>query len=64
MFDNNTYNILMQLTQEHKTLWRIKNEYKNDAGECSECYAFWEKLEKEGEQRIQTLEGLLKKYMP
>ena len=54
----------MQLTQEHKTLWRIKNEYKNDAGECSECSAFWEKLEKEGEQRIQTLEGLLKKHMP
>jgi hypothetical protein len=54
----------MQLTQEHKTLWRIKNAYKSDAAGCPECHDFWEKLEKEGEQRIAHLEELLMKYRP
>lgn len=64
MFDNNTYNLLMELTQEHKKVWRIKNEYKNDAAGCAECHEFWDKLEKEGEQNITKLEALLKKHMP
>jgi hypothetical protein len=64
LFDNNSYNLLMQLTQEHKTIWRIKNEYKSDAAGCPECHQFWEKLEKEGEQRIARLEELLMKYKP
>ena len=64
MFDNNAYNLLMQLTQEHKTLWRIKNEYKVDAAGCPECHEFWDRMEKEGEQRIARLDELLMKYRP
>lgn len=63
MLDNNAYNLLMQLTQEHKTLWRIKNSYKKDANACSQCQEFWCKLEKEGEERIACLEELLKPHM-
>ena len=31
MFDNDTYNLMEQLEIENRSLWRIKNSYKNDA---------------------------------
>lgn len=47
MLDNHVYNLLEQLSQEHKSLYRIKNIYtKDDAAECEECVAFWEKTER------------------
>jgi hypothetical protein len=48
LLDNNAYNLLMQLTQEHKTLWRIKNKYKKDAKACSECKEFWLNSKRKG----------------
>lgn len=54
----------MQLTQESKTLWRIKNEYKRDGKYCPDCLAFWEELEVEEEERIKKIELLLKDHMP
>lgn len=64
MLDDNAYNLIMQLTQESKTLWRIKNNYKMNAKFCPECRAFWEELEREGEQRVDRIERLLKDHMP
>ncbi len=63
MYDNNSFNLLRQMVQEHKLLWQIKNNYKSDAASCPECHAFWEKLEKETEQRVAKLEELIKKHM-
>lgn len=63
MLDNNVYNLIMQITQENKTLWRIKNNYKKEAAGCPECQKFWEKLEKEGEENIAMLEELIKKNL-
>jgi hypothetical protein len=54
----------MQLTQEHKTLWRIKNFYKSDAASCEECHEIWEMIEKQSEARIAKLEELVMKHMP
>jgi hypothetical protein len=62
MLDNNTYNLLTQLVEEHQSLWRIKNNYKADAKGCSECEAFWKKLEKDKDDHIKELEELLKKH--
>ena len=62
MYDNNSFNLLRQMVQEHKLLWQIKNNYKSDAAVCPECHEFWEKLEKETEQRVARLETLIKKY--
>jgi hypothetical protein len=64
VFDNTTYDLIMQLTQEHKTLWRIKNNYKKDAAACKECREFWEDLEKQCEANIARLEELVMKHMP
>lgn len=63
MLDNNTYNLMLQMTEEHKSLWRIKKMYKDDAEDCEECRAFWQKMEKDKKGHIQELEGLIKNHM-
>ena len=63
LFDDNVYNLMMQLTTEHQSLWRIKEMYKKDAAECSECLEFWQALEKDKEKNIQRLTELLKKHI-
>ncbi|MFH1956055.1 MAG: hypothetical protein ABIJ28_00180 [Patescibacteria group bacterium] len=63
MFDNHLYNLITQLAQEHKSLWRIKNMYKKDAADCAECRAFWEKMEKEKEGQIEKLQKILKNHI-
>lgn len=60
--DNHAYNLMMQLVQEHKSLWRIKNEYEKDALNCQECKVFWKKMEKDKLEHIKELEGLIKKH--
>jgi hypothetical protein len=62
LYDNNSFNLLRQMVIEHKLLWQIKNNYKSDAAAHPECHEFWEKLEKETEQRIARLETLVKKH--
>ncbi len=63
MFDNNVYNLMAQAVEESQSLWRIKNEYKDDAKECDECHKFWEKLEKDKEQHCKDLQELISKHM-
>lgn len=55
MLDNNTYNLLEQLTVENKSLWRIKNNYKNDAGRDNESKQFWNFIEKDKEEIVKLL---------
>nr|MCK4929620.1 hypothetical protein [Nanoarchaeota archaeon] len=63
MYDNHVYNLMMQLITEHKSLWRIKNNYKNDAAGCEDCKTFWNKLEKDKEDHIKELKELIKKHI-
>lgn len=63
MLDNHAYNLANQLTQEHKSLWRIKERYLEDAGDCSDCRAFWERMQKDKEEHITELTNLLKKHL-
>lgn len=63
MLNNHIYNLLTQTTQEHKSLWRIKSDYREDADNCAECSAFWEKLEKEKEGHVTELEAMIKKHL-
>ena len=62
MLDNNTYNLMAQLTEESQSLWRIRNSYLNDAGPCGECRQFWEKLAEDKEQHIRDLERLVSEH--
>lgn len=59
MFDNNTYNLMAQAVEESQSLWRIKNEYKNDVKDCEECLQFWKQLEEDKEQHLKDLHHLL-----
>ncbi len=63
MHDNHVYNLMNQLVQEQKSLWRIKDDYKKDAGDCGDCGAFWEKMVKDKEEHIVELTALIKKHL-
>jgi hypothetical protein len=61
--ENNLYNIMTQLTQESKSLWRMQNEYIKDAGRDAELKKFWMYYAKEKESQIKDLKMLVIKYM-
>lgn len=54
---------MMQLTEEHKSLWRIKDQYLKDADGHEDCSAFWQKMVTDKEEHIAELSELLKKHM-
>ena len=62
MEQNNTYNLMHQLTQESKSLWRIQNNYTNEAMSDEEK-TFWTKLAAEKEAHITELKVLIKKAL-
>ncbi len=59
---NNLFNLINQLTQESKSLWRIKDQYKKDA-KTKEQKAFWAKIQKEKETTVKELQVMIKKEM-
>ncbi|MEN9852211.1 MAG: hypothetical protein RI996_154 [Candidatus Parcubacteria bacterium] len=59
---NNLFNLINQLTQESKSLWRIKDQYQKDA-QTDEQRAFWLKIQKEKEQTVAELQEMVKKEM-
>lgn len=63
MLNNHIYNLFTQITQEHKSLWRIKNNYQQDAEHCPDCKAFWEKMTKDKEDHVAELEAMIKKHL-
>ena len=63
MLSNHVYNLMKQLVQENKSLWRIKNNYKNDAAACASCAEYWDKLEKDKEQQVKELTELVRNHI-
>jgi hypothetical protein len=61
--NNNLYNLMTQLVQEQKSLWRIKNEYSKDAGKDKELKAFWSEVAAEKELLIEDLQAVVKMEM-
>jgi len=53
---------MVQLVQENKSLWRIKNKYIEDSLTCQECKAYWEKLMKDKEAHVEELKKLIKTH--
>jgi len=62
MLENHLYNLVEQLAHENKSLWRIKNNYQKDAGDCHDCAAFWKDLEQDKEKHVRDLMALIKKH--
>lgn len=63
MLDNHVYNLLSQLVEEHKSLWRIQKEYTSETGDCPECKEFWNKMIPDKEEHIKELTEMLKKHL-
>lgn len=59
MEHNNTYNLMTQMTQESKSLWRIKKEYVKEA-KSKALKDFWTKLVKEKEAHLKEMKKLLR----
>ena len=63
MLNNNLYNLIAQLTEENRSLWRIRDQYQKDAEECPECKTFWLDMERDKEDHIKKLTELIKKHI-
>jgi len=63
MLDNNTYNLMEQLTIENRSLWRIKNNYKNDAATDNESEQLWSRIEKDKEELVKLLTEKLRERL-
>ena len=63
MLDNELYNLMAQIVEENKSLWRIKNMYLGEAQGCGECGSFWEKMKEDKEQHITELKELITEHL-
>lgn len=59
MEQNNIYNLMNQITQESKSLWRIQNSYQQEAS-TEEQKAFWIKLATEKQAHLAEMKAFLK----
>lgn len=59
MEHNNTYNLMNQMTQESKSLWRIKKNYIKEA-KGKAMKDFWSKMAKDKEAHLKQMKALLK----
>ena len=63
MHSNHIYNLLSQLVEDHRSMYRIQDFYQKDAGDCEDCQTFWKKMMKEKEDHIAELTELVKKHL-
>jgi hypothetical protein len=59
MKNNNLYNLMTQLTQESRSLWRIQNEYQKDTKDKA-LKAFWKMLAEEKAALVEDLKLIIK----
>lgn len=60
MIDNHIYNLMVQMVEENKSLWRIRNEYVSDNVNFPEYQAFFKKLGDQKEMIVSELLSLIK----
>ncbi len=63
ILDNNTYNLMEQLTIENRSLWRIKNNYKHDAFMDNETKQLWSRIENDKEELVRLLTEKLRERL-
>lgn len=60
--DNHFYNLLSQIVQNRRSIYRIKKYYLKDAGKCKKCKEVWQKILKNKENETQILLNLIKEH--
>ena len=63
MLDNHLYNLASTLTEESRSLWRLKNTYKDEAQECKKCEEIFDEIIQSKERDIEKLKELLKEHL-
>jgi hypothetical protein len=63
MLDNNTYNLMEQLVVENRSLWRIKNNYKNDSVKDEENIQLWSTIEQAKQDIVELLTEKLRERL-
>ena len=58
-YDNNLYNLMTQLVQEQKSLWRIEHEYMLDSGSDKDLKVFWSEVAEEKRLLIEDLQAII-----
>lgn len=58
-YDNNLYNLMTQLVQEQKSLWRIEHEYMLDGGSDKDLKVFWSEVAEEKRLLIEDLQAII-----
>lgn len=54
---------MRQIVEEHASLWRIQNEYQQDAEGCDQCREFWQRLANDKQEHIDELTKLIKTHL-
>lgn len=62
MNSNNLYNMMTQLTQEARSLWRAEKHYVTEAA-SEEERVFWKNLIADKQNHVRELKELIKKEM-
>ena len=60
--ENTDFNIVNQLVQEQKSLWRIENHYLTEAKDKDEL-KFWKKMKTQKTKAIAELSAMAKKSL-
>jgi hypothetical protein len=60
--NNHDFNIINQLVQEQKSLWRIENHYVEEAKDKDEL-KFWKKMKTQKVKAITELSAMAKKSL-
>lgn len=63
MLENKVYDLMMQIVNESKSLYRLKNNYCEDAEGDPECNKIWQDLIYDKESQLKKLMTLLKKQL-
>lgn len=63
MLNNHAYDLLAQLTEEHKSLWRMREMYESDSDRCPQCQEFWQQMEEQKLRNVAELEEMLKNHL-
>jgi hypothetical protein len=62
MLDNELYNLMAQIVEENKSLWRIEHMYLKDSQE-EDHTAFWDRMKKDKAEHIAELKELIKNHL-
>ena len=61
MIRNNLFNLMNQAVEDSKSVWRIHNQYMQEAVGNDELMVLWKKIEKQKEESITEMQALIKK---